>query len=157
MFAAGRFEDVQKGLRANTKLISSRGVTTNRFQLDDGIRNGPTGVITMDGEERAQIKRLLMKPLIPKALQTIKDRVEAEAKEVVRRFCIGKEVEGMATIASHLPVTVVAELVGLNSVGGEQLLHWAATAFNSFGPPEKPLAPFWASISILRALYPATR
>ena len=36
----------------------------------------------------------------------------------------------MARFASHLPVTVVAELVGLNAAGRANMLRWAAATFN---------------------------
>ncbi len=39
----------------------------------------------------------------------------------------------MNQFASHLPVTVVAELVGLNETGRMRMLDWAAATFNALG------------------------
>jgi cytochrome P450 len=39
----------------------------------------------------------------------------------------------MATFAAHLPVTVVAELVGLNEAGRKRMLRWAAATFDILG------------------------
>jgi len=39
----------------------------------------------------------------------------------------------MATFAAHLPVTIVAELVGLDAWARKRMLRWAAAAFNTLG------------------------
>jgi cytochrome P450 len=39
----------------------------------------------------------------------------------------------MTSFAAHLPVTVVAELVGLNEEGRRHMLRWAASTFNALG------------------------
>jgi cytochrome P450 len=140
MFLVPRFKDVQAGLAANEVLISGRGASVNRKQNGDGIRQGPTGVLTMDGEEHTRNKRLLMKPMMPHALQKLKDRVYDEAATVVSRVANGREFEAMSTLASYLPVRIVADLVGLNGAGAERLLEWSVAAFDAFGPPENPRA-----------------
>jgi cytochrome P450 len=138
MFLVGRFRDVQLGLRSSEALVSGRGVTANSLQHGDGIRRGPTGVLTMDGEEHERSKRLLMRPLMPRALEELKDRIYREAETVVSRLANGEEFEAMSGLASHLPVSVVANLVGLNDAGQERLLRWSLAAFDAFGPADNP-------------------
>ena len=48
-------------------------------------------------------------------------------------YGVGAGNRSMARFASHLPVTVVAELVGLNAAGRANMLRWAAATFNILG------------------------
>lgn len=138
MFLVGRFKDVQACLRDNDTLISGRGVSANQSQFGENTGGRPTGVLTMDGEEQVRIKRLLMKPLMPNALQALKEKIEAEAASVVARLADGAEFEAMSTLASHLPIRIVADLVGLTEAGHERLLRWSVAAFDTFGPVDSP-------------------
>lgn len=138
MFAAGRYHDVQKALRANDILISGRGVSVNAAQRSDAPRRDPAGVLVMDGTEHAACKRLLMKPLMPAALQAIKDRLTAEADGIVRSVATGTEFDAMQVLASHLPTRIVSEMVGLTDVGADRMLRWSVAAFDGFGPPDHP-------------------
>lgn len=137
MFVIGRFADVQRALRDDQALVSGRGVSVNRTQLEDKS-GGPTGVLTMDGEQHAHVKRLLMKPLLPKALQDLKEQIETEAARIVERLANGQPFEAMSTLAAHLPTRIVADLVGLNEAGHERLLRWSLAAFDTFGPADSP-------------------
>lgn len=134
MFAAGRFADVQSALRAGDVLISSEGVTANEALLGENVAKNPTGVLTTDGQLHDDLKRLLMKPLTPRALQDLREQIRQEAASAVAALATGKEFEAMSTLASHLPTRIVADLVGLNQIGHEQLLSWASAAFQAFGP-----------------------
>lgn len=135
MFIVGRFDDVQKGLRAHDALISGKGVTVNAAMRTNPDQMDPVGVLTMDGEEHARHKRLLMKPLTPKALQVVTDRIRSEGEAVVASLANGQPFEAITQLASHLPTRIVSQLVGLTDVGSERLLRWAAAAFDGFGPP----------------------
>lgn len=138
MFAAGRYLDVQKALRASDVLISGRGVSVNAAQRSDAPRRDPAGVLVMDGEEHATCKRLLMKPLTPGALQAIRDRLTAEADGIVRSAATGREFDAMQVLASHLPTRIVSEMVGLTGVGADRMLRWSVAAFDGFAPPDHP-------------------
>lgn len=138
MFLVGRFNDVQACLRDHETLISGRGVSVNQAQNGDGLRRGPTGVLTMDGDEQLRMKRLLMKPLMPNALQALKDQIDGEAAAIVSRLADGQEFEAMSTLASHLPVRIVADLIGLTEAGHERLLRWSVAAFDANGPQDNP-------------------
>lgn len=134
MYAVGRFQDVQAALKAGDALISSEGVTANEGLWGKNLRKNPTGVLTTDGQVHDDLKQLLMRPLTPKALQELRGHIRDEAASVVAALTTGEEFDAMPTLAAHLPTRIVANLVGLNQVGAEQLLGWAAAAFQTFGP-----------------------
>lgn len=56
------------------------------------------------------------------------------AAGLIKRLVRQKSVEVVAELASYLPVTLVAELVGLPPEGRERMLEWAAGAFNALAP-----------------------
>jgi cytochrome P450 len=138
MFLVGRFKDVQAGLRAHDSLISGNGVSANAVQNDMQSRTRPSGILTMDGDDHTLYKRVLTKPMTPKALQAVQDEINAEAAKVVALRANEQEFEGMSGLAWHLPIHVVARMVGLSEAGHERLMRWAAAAFDAFGPMNNP-------------------
>jgi cytochrome P450 len=134
IYAAGRFADVRAALGASEALTSTQGTWVNEHLP---VFEPPTVLTT--GIERHQIKkRILMKPLTPAALKDIRDAVDHQAKTVVALLANGEEFEAMATLASHIPVHVVADMVGYSNVDSAKLLQWAAASFNFFGPADNP-------------------
>lgn len=131
IYAIGRFDDVQAALRADHVLISGQGVWFNE-QVNGP--NTPVGTLTRDGEEHDSWKKLLIRPLSPKALKDLKGTLEAEAASIVAELTGAGEFEAVGKLASHLPTRVVSKLVGLNGVGYETLLKWAQMSFDIVGP-----------------------
>jgi cytochrome P450 len=129
LWAVGRFDDVRAALRADDALISGRGVAANK------VVNGRSAPITLtsDGDTHARRRRVLIQPLMPPPLKELRARLEAVADELVHRLATGSTFDAMSSFAAHLPVTVVAELVGLNEEGRRQMLRWAASTFNLLG------------------------
>jgi cytochrome P450 len=135
MFAVARFDDVQGGLRAADTLISGKGVSVNAL-MNAADAPDPVSTLTTDGEVHHQLKRTLMKPLMPATLQPLRERIAREAATIVEQFADGREFEAMSTLASHVPVTIVADMVGLKSVSHRQLMQWASAIFDAFGPSD---------------------
>jgi len=129
MWAIGRFDDVRAALKADEVLISGQGVGANA--MVNGVNSPIT--LTSDGDTHMRRRRVLIQPVMPKPLQNLRPRLEAEAQALVARHANGETFDAMSSIAAHLPVTVVAELVGLNEQGRARMLKWAAAAFNLLG------------------------
>lgn len=129
MWAIGRFDDVRTALRADSFLVSGRGVAAN------SVINRMTNPITLtsDGDVHVRRREALMRPMTPGRLKDLRPRLEREANALVAELASGGEFDAMARFASHLPVTVVAELVGLNAAGRANMLRWAAATFNILG------------------------
>jgi cytochrome P450 len=129
LWAIGRHEDVRAALRADQTLISGRGIAANPFA------NRPNAPVTLlsDGEIHARRRHVLIQPVTPAPLKDLRARVEGEAERLVRGLANGATFDAMSTFAAHLPVTVVAELVGLDAAARAQMLRWAAATFNLLG------------------------
>ena len=130
LYAATHYDSVRAALRAHDVLISGQGVAANE------LLNGQETTITLfsDGATHKRRRSVLVQPLVPEALKSIAGTIEQRAEELVRdlaqrdSFCVVKD------FASHLPLSVIAELVGLSDYGRERMLGWAAAAFNLLGP-----------------------
>lgn len=129
MYAMGRFADVRAALRNDEVFRSGEGVAAN------GLANrlGRDTTLFSDADTHTARRNVLKRSLGAKALTTVQDRVDEQAQAVIERLVHAGEFEAARDFASHLPLTIVAQLVGL---GGDanQLLRWAAAAFETLGP-----------------------
>ena len=129
MWAISRYDDVRAALRADTILLSGRGVAANDLvnRADNPI------TLTSDSNVHARRRGILIQPVASMPLKELRPRLEAEADEVVAALADGAEFDAMARFASHLPVTVVSDLVGLDETGRKNMLRWAAATFDVLG------------------------
>lgn len=75
-----------------------------------------------------------MKPLTPAAMKALQQSVTDEAEALVQRLVSKPSFCATRELAVHLPVTIVANQVGLGEEGRERMLTWADQMFNCFGP-----------------------
>ena len=129
MYAVGRFEDVRAVLRNDEALISGKGVAANR--VTNLLARGTT--LFSDGETHTRRRNVLRRSLGAKALTVVEDRVDEQARALVDRLVDSSEFEATRDFASHLPLSIVAQLVGVRA-DGNRLLRWAAASFDSLGP-----------------------
>ena len=65
----------------------------------------------------------------PAALKPLEATIALEAQRAVAQARGAGWVEAMSTLASHLPITVVADLVGPDSTGRARMLQWETSKF----------------------------
>ncbi len=129
LWVVGRFEDVRQALRAADGLVSGQGVAAN-----DPVNAAPMPItLTSDGEVHDRRRGVLIRPMTPGPLRDLTPRLEVQAEALVDKLATGARFDAMAGFASHLPVAVVAELVGLNEEGRAHMLRWAAATFDAMG------------------------
>jgi cytochrome P450 len=132
MYAIGRFADVRAALRDDQAFRSGEGVAAN--PLTNALARGTT--LFSDDEAHVKRRRVLMRSLGAKALQGIDSVLEEHAERLIERLLERGRFEASSDFASHLPLAVVAQLVGVDA-DGEELLRWAAAAFDVLGPMNK--------------------
>ncbi|MEO1080246.1 MAG: cytochrome P450 [Pseudomonadota bacterium] len=130
LYAITRFDAVRTALRADKVLINGEGVAAN--EVINGAPKDTT--ITSDGETHNHRRTILRRPLLPKSLESLHERVGDSADALVRDLLGRDSFCGVADFASHLPVSIVADLVGLSDQGKDNMLEWAAATFNALGP-----------------------
>ena len=130
LYAITTFDAVRDALRANQVLVSGRGIAAN-----DVINGEPSfATITSDGDTHRRRRSVLIRPLTPKALADLRAQIE-ETADALMRDLVGRDgFDGVKDFAAHLPVSIVADLVGLDEYGKDHMLIWAAQTFNVLGP-----------------------
>lgn len=134
MFVIARYDAVAAALRASDKLISGWGVSINEMQFTPPGDSSQVSTITSDGDLHRRIRRVEMKPLMPASLKAIREQVAGLADECVRSLVDGNVFDAMEKIASYVPVSIVADMVGVRGVDAERLRRWSSAAFDAFGP-----------------------
>src|SRR5258705_3260684 len=87
-----------------------------------------------DGDVHHRLRRVVMRPITPAALISLSEELEREAEAIVDRlrargrFCATRE------LATHLPVTIVSNAIGLPEEGRERMMEWSIGLFNCIGP-----------------------
>ena len=129
MWAMGRFDDVRTALRDDTTFTSGAGVAANSLTNWAARRT----TISSDGDVHRRRRKVLMQSVGAKALGPIEGQIDAEAVRLVERHLGGEPFDAVTDFAAELPVSVVADLVGVR-VDPAQMLTWAAGTFDVLGP-----------------------
>ena len=129
-FILTRYHDVRGALGNAEVFCSGQGVMMNE-RMNETLRGI---VLCSDGAAHDAMRKVLIAPLLPKALKELTDRITTEAETLVERLVEKKHFDAATDLAQHLPVTIVSELVGLPEEGRERMLVWAPANFDCFGP-----------------------
>ncbi|MCX6470477.1 MAG: cytochrome P450 [Corynebacteriales bacterium] len=129
VWAMGRFDDVRGALRDDTTFRSGRGVAANPVANLLGRKT----VLSSDDDTHATRRRILMQSLMSRAIRPSLPLLRDEAEATVTRLLHRESFDGIADFATRLPISAVADLVGVR-VGHDQLLTWGASTFDILGP-----------------------
>lgn len=128
-FAFTRYAAVREALR-NWKVFSSAsGVAGDDF----GCQFLRGNTLMSDPPRHDEMRAAMATPLLPAALEGLRESIEVAAVKVVDRVVGSGGFDGMADFARKLPLSLVTELVGLPDDGRANMLNWAAASFNILG------------------------
>ncbi|MFC6674266.1 hypothetical protein [Marinobacterium aestuariivivens] len=129
VYALTRYAEVTEALRKPKLFISSKGLSLNPKVNE--LLTGST--LNSDPPEHDKTRAVTGAPLLPGALSKIEGRIRAAANGLIEHLAERGEFDAISDLAQFLPVTIVAELVGLPDAGRENMLRWASATFNLFG------------------------
>lgn len=133
-WAVSRYDDVAYVLK-HPELFSSTGILTARQQfvderLRDGLVIGDVNLIASDPPVHTQLRKLISGAFTPKAIARLEERVLAITTEYIDRI-IGKDTfDMMADLAVPLPVTVIAEMLGVDPALRADFKRWSDDSIN---------------------------
>lgn len=131
-YAITRYDEVKQALRHFEAFSSAQGVAADQLGCDF-LRGVHGNTLNSDPPLHDVMRAVVAAPLLPGALESIRSRIEEEADTLIERLLSRGTFDGMTDLARHLPLTIVTELVGLAEDGRENMLHWAAAAFDILG------------------------
>ena len=129
LHAISHFEELTAALRNTKVFISGKGVS-----LDEEVNARLIGsTLNSDPPIHDETRAITATPLMPKALETVRPRIEAAAEKLVELMVLRGSFDAAAELAPFLPLNIVRDLVGLSEHGRERMLDWAAATFELMG------------------------
>lgn len=130
LYALPRYAECKATLRDDGLFLSGHGVAAN--PLTNRLSRGTT--LNSDGTDHDRRRKLVAHRLMPRALRTLGDDVDARARAIVDDAVTRPTVDAVADLATALPLAVVPDLVGWPRDQRDYLLDWAAATFDILGP-----------------------
>ncbi len=130
LYLVARYQEVSEVLLQPLRFVSSKGVSP--IPRVNDILVGST--LNSDPPVHDKTRAVTSEPLLPGALVEIEPRLKLAADQLIETLCARGEFDAITDFAQYLPMTIVAELVGLpQAADSTQMLKWASAAFNLFG------------------------
>lgn len=128
-YALPRYAETTEALRRDEVFISSKGVSL----LEEANTRLVGSTLNSDNPQHDITRAVTAEPLFPGNLTVIEPKIRTAAERLVAVLCEQGRFDAIGDFATYLPVTIVAELVGLPNTSPEQMLKWASATFNLFG------------------------
>ncbi len=129
------YQDVAAVL-LDPETFSSRGRVTNVIQrefpehfleqIKPLLHHYSRGVINLDPPDHTRMRRLLQKTFLPRTLERLKATIRTTTHELLDAARARGHFDVVADLAYPLPVTVIAELLGVPREDRDKFKRWSA-------------------------------
>ena len=122
-----------------------------------GVRPGldvPMSIIAMDDPEHSRQRRLINRGFTPKRVREITDHMRELATELIDDIADRGEIEFVEDFAIHLPLIIIAELLGLDPTQRDQLHRWSDAMVGGDGRSD-PADPLFTEAAVAFGEYAA--
>jgi cytochrome P450 len=139
-----RYEDVVAVLVDDERFVRDPALVLNDEELAQ-IRAGLPGdfafvenhMLNKDGADHRRLRRLVTKAFTPRMVEQLRPRIQAIADELVDAVEERREMELVEEFAFPLPITVIAELLGIPVADQKRFREWSdAVVRPSISPSE---------------------
>ncbi|MCX7305500.1 MAG: cytochrome P450 [Hyphomicrobiales bacterium] len=128
----GGYDDVNRLLRDRrlgrqnpAGVPDSRGVGTDRSHLESFDAIEANSMLELEPPVHTRLRTLVNRAFVSRQVERLRPRVEALANELVDGFPRGEEFDLLPAFAAPLPITIIAEMLGVPLDMGPQLLDWS--------------------------------
>jgi cytochrome P450/ferredoxin-NADP reductase len=128
-FALTRHAEVQGALRDFKRFSNAKGVSGDKFGNE--FMHGNT--LASDPPRHSALRQAMAPPLLPGALEKIRPEVERVADALIEGLVSKGSFDAVSDLSQILPLKIVTQMVGLPDFGKENMLKWAAAAFDVLG------------------------
>ena len=140
-WAVTRYEDIRNLSRDPAHFCSGQGALVN-----DPIRSRGTpmlgrSILHMDPPEHAVFRKLVNRQFTPRALAGLEESIRKSASSLLDAAEAGTEIDFVAELAAPFPLTVIAELLGIDEADRADFRRWSDAAIESPDlPPGETMA-----------------
>ena len=128
-----RYEDVQATLRDDARFSNAPNQALRSAALPDLEATIPPSMLVTDGAEHTRLRGLVNKAFTPRIVSRLEGRMHALAEELVDASVAQGEADLVQTLTYPLPVTVIAEIIGIPAEHRAQFKAWSDRAVASLG------------------------
>lgn len=132
-YGMARFAEVQASLRDHATFASGRGVGLADFATEAPSRP-PSLLIETDPPLHDRTRGLMNRIVSLKALKILRPLWATHAEDLVDRLVSQRRFDAVTELGEAYPMLVFPDTIGVPTEGREQLLAYAASVFNAFGP-----------------------
>jgi cytochrome P450 len=127
-----RYDDVQSTLRDDAR-FSNAPQAALRAAAGAPADAIPPSMLVTDGEEHTRLRGLVNKAFTPRIVSRLEGRMHALARELVDAAVAQGEADLVQALTYPLPVTVIAEIIGIPAEDRAQFKRWSDRAVASLG------------------------
>jgi cytochrome P450 family 142 subfamily A polypeptide 1 len=133
LWVAARHEDVSHISRHPELFSAAQGVRPRIA--------APMSLISLDDPEHTRQRRLINKGFTPRMVRELTDHIRQVCDEIIDGIATRGQCEFVADFAVHVPLIVIAELMGLDPAQRGQLYRWsdAMMAGDGHTAPDDPV------------------
>lgn len=128
----GNYDDVSRLLRdrrfgrqSPAGIPDSRGAGQDRSHLAAFDAVEANSMLELEPPVHTRLRTLVNRAFVSRQVEKLRPRVEALANELIDRFPPGEPVDLLPAFAAPLPITIIAEMLGVPVEMGPQLLDWS--------------------------------
>ncbi|MEO9223752.1 MAG: cytochrome P450 [Acidimicrobiales bacterium] len=113
------------------------------FSAAEGVRPrvlAPLSIFAMDDPDHMRQRRLINRGFTPKMVRGISDHIRELSRDLIHEVAGKGEMDFVEDFAIHVPLIVIAELMGLDPAQRNHLYHWsdAMIAGDGHVDPDSP-------------------
>ncbi len=112
---------------------------TELYSSAQGVRpvlDVPLSIIAMDDPEHTRVRRLINRGFTPARVRELTGHMKELTAELIDDIAERGEIDFVEDFAIHLPLIIIAELIGLDPEQREQLHRWSDAMMNGEGHTE---------------------
>jgi pimeloyl-[acyl-carrier protein] synthase len=121
-----RYADVTAGLRDHEHLSSMQPAPPPE-QVYEGRFKGARNMLGSDPPQHSRLRRLVSRDFTPRRIRELEPRIREIAKDLLDKVEAKGQFDLMADIANVLPVTVIAEMLGVPPELNARFKRWSDT------------------------------
>lgn len=131
-WCVGGYDDVSRLLRdrrlgrqSPVGIPDSRGIDADRSHLADFDAIEMHSMLELEPPVHTRLRTLVNRAFVSRQVERLRPRVEALANELIDGFPRGEAFDLLPAFASPLPITIIAEMLGVPVEMGPKLLDWS--------------------------------
>jgi cytochrome P450 len=124
-----RYEEAEAVLLDDERFVRDPRLALLPEQLPAGLPDFfafiDSNMLNRDGEDHRRLRRLVSKAFTPRMIKRLRPRIREIADELIGRVSATGEMELVSEFAFPLPITVIAELLGVPIADRERFRQWS--------------------------------